>query len=179
MSKRTVNASEEPKEEVVVVAPEAEEPKKAEPPKAPESDIEKLAKAVNALTGKVTVSMDGFEKKFGDFDERLKKLEAPQQPADGDTSGKTAGKSEAVATPPKKKAEPPKAEEAHGCTIAVNGVRKAFAYRDLKTKTVYVVADRWAAKQAGNGEYDEVWAFYKNGQIDHLLDNAEIREYFG
>ena len=62
-------------------------------------------------------------------------------------------------------------------TDGVNGVGKAYRYWNAITRTWKLSSDIWAAKQASNGVYDIIWVMYKNGSIDHILSEEEIRAY--
>ncbi len=59
----------------------------------------------------------------------------------------------------------------------VNGVGKAYRYWNSGTRTWKLSSDIWAAKQVSNGVYDIIWVMYKNGSIDHILSEEEIRAY--
>ncbi len=58
-----------------------------------------------------------------------------------------------------------------------NGPGYAYKYWDYKTHTWGLKADLWAAKQASNGMYVIVWAWYDNDVIHHLLSDEEIKQY--
>ena len=56
----------------------------------------------------------------------------------------------------------------------MDGVRTAFAFYDFYTGKLELLADEWAAKQGGRGEYQIVKVLYKDGKIDHILTPEEI-----
>ncbi|MBR2725361.1 hypothetical protein IKF28_02340 [Candidatus Saccharibacteria bacterium] len=58
-----------------------------------------------------------------------------------------------------------------------DGPGYAYKFWDAKTRTYGISKDIWAAKQISNGAYDPIWVWYKNGQIDHILSDDEIRRY--
>ena len=158
-----------------------------------------LQESVEKLSSNVTKTFDSVNKEVGvcktsisKLDERLTAVEKKlglcaasketsakaegekSTKAEGEATNKANGESSAkVESESATKAKKPEAK----CCVP-DGIHKAFRYRDFKTKFYFVVADRWAAKQAGNGEYDEIWVYYKNGQIDHILSAEEIRENF-
>ena len=163
--------------------------KKIEESKKPEDTCQKILEKIEDLTlsvdGKIKglrTDVDGLGKRVAELEKHFPKEEkkASDEPeketADEPekTQEKKSGEAQSKAEGETKADLEPKT---HKC-VGANGVRKAFCYRDLKTGHSFFTSDRWAAKQAGNGEYDEVWAFYKDGQIDHILDPDEIREIF-
>ena len=138
------------------------------------TNISTLSANVEGYVKDCNKRLDAQDKRLDDYVLRLERLEKERggdEPAPEKKPTKKA-KGEAAA----KAAAETGASAAGG--VQLDGVRRAYLYRDLKTKFVYVTTDLWAAKQGGCGEYDLIWAFYKNGQVDHILSPEEIRELF-
>ena len=62
-------------------------------------------------------------------------------------------------------------------TEGTDGIGKAYKYWNAQSRTWRLSSDIWAAKQASNGIYDIIWVMYRNGSIDHILSEEEIRAY--
>ena len=58
-----------------------------------------------------------------------------------------------------------------------NGPEKAYFFYDQHSQSYLPKKDKSAAKQAGNGECKEIWVWYKDGRIDHVLNSQEIIKY--
>lgn len=154
-----------------------------------EGTLKELLGQMKALNIKVDGHIKGCndrlevqDERLDRFDTRLKRVEehlgiSAPAPAEKKPAKKSSKKTEGEATA-KTEAEA-KSKAGSETAVQLDGVRRAYVYRNLVTKMVYVTSDIWAAKQGGSGEYDPVWAFYKNGQVDHILSTAEITELFG
>ena len=59
----------------------------------------------------------------------------------------------------------------------MNGPGYAYSAWDWETGQYILLTDIWAAKQISCGNYDPVKVWYRNGRIDHVLSNAEIKKY--
>ncbi|MBQ3433053.1 hypothetical protein IJG22_02020 [Candidatus Saccharibacteria bacterium] len=60
----------------------------------------------------------------------------------------------------------------------LDGPVKMYKYWDYRHKVwAGPKFDRDAAKAAGNGQYDVVWAWFKNGKLDRFLTREEVEEY--
>lgn len=98
---------------------------------------------------------------------------------------KPVEKPKAEAKPEPKKSEPKsdKPKEpvcvATSCcdSSAFNGPGKAYRYWDYQSRSYLLTTSIWRANQAGNGEWDVIWVWYKDGEIHHVLDNEELRKY--
>lgn len=151
-------------------------------------DIEKLLKKQSKEL------KDGFDGKFGEHEGRLKKLENAvfKQSTGGSSSANTASTAatsattaaaanttagSASATQTASTTPPASQPVVQGDASWRNGPGYAYTYWDYKAKCWQLSSDIWAAKQASNGTYSIVWVYYKNGVIDHLLSDEEIKKY--
>ena len=136
----------------------------------------------------------GFDGKFGEHEGRIKKLENAvfkQQNAGGSsaasstpatTSATTTAATNTTAAPASAAQTTPSASLAsqpvvQGDASWKNGPGYAYTYWDYEAKCYQLTSDIWAAKQASNGTYSIVWAYYRNGVIDHPLSKEEIKKY--
>lgn len=151
-------------------------------------DIEKLLKKQSEEL------KNSFDGKFGKHEDRIKKLENAvfkQQNAGGSsaassastaatsattaTTNTTAAPASAVQTTPS--APPASQPVVHGGVSLKNGPGYAYTYWDYEAECWQLTSNIWAAKQASNDTYSIVWAWYKDGVIDHLLSKEEIKKY--
>lgn len=121
----------------------------------------------------------GFDGKFSGHEGRLKKLEEAvfkQQNAGGSSAASSASApASAVQTTPS--APPASQPVVHGGVSLKNGPGYAYTYWDYEAECWQLTSNIWAAKQASNDTYSIVWAWYKDGVIDHLLSKEEIKKY--
>ncbi len=151
-------------------------------------DIEKLLKKQSEEL------KNSFDGKFGKHEDRIKKLENAvfkQQNAGGSsaassastaatsattaTTNTTAAPASAVQATPS--ASPASQPVVQGGVSLKNGPGYAYTYWDYEAGCRQLTSNIWAAKQAGNGTYEIVWAYYRNDVIDHLLSKEEIKKY--
>lgn len=139
-------------------------------------DIEKLLKKQSEGL------KNSFDGKFGEHRDRIKKLENAvfkQQNAGGSSAASPASTTAAPAsaaqtTPPASSVSQPVVQ---GDASWKNGPGYAYTYWDYEAGCWQLSSDIWAAKQASSGTYSIVWAWYKDGVIDHLLSKEEIKKY--
>ena len=125
----------------------------------------------------------GFDGKFSGHEGRLKKLEEAvfkQQNTGGSSAASPASTTAAPAsaaqtTPPS--ASPVSQPVVQGDASWKNGPGYAYTYWDYEAECWQLTSNIWAAKQASNDTYSIVWAYYRNGVIDHILSDKEIKKY--
>ena len=163
---------------------------KATPPATPPSeealkDIQKTLKDLNLLGQDIKSHLASHDEKLSDHEARLRKLEGTEsgdsskdsstgKSADKGTDKATGGSSKDSSTGKSAdKADAPKGPQGAWW----NGPRKVYKYWDYESRTYRTTTDIWAAKQASGGNYDPIWAWFKDGVIDHVLSNEEILRY--
>ena len=141
-------------------------------------DLLKCAEEQSNNIKKICRALSVHEKELKNHEERISCMEdflfGDEVEAEDDAE-KEAAKEE----PAEKAKETPKkpAEPADGGVDSSDGPGQAYKYWDGKTRTYGVTANIWAAKQISKGDYDIIWVWYRNDQIDHILSDEEIKRY--
>ena len=81
-----------------------------------------------------------------------------------------------VSSKPEKADEPKVTVSSSSVAAGYTGPGRAYKYWDYKTRTYGMTSRVFAAKQIDPG-YDPVYVWYDKGQIDHILNEDEIRKY--
>ena len=163
--------------------------KKTEPkPETQASKLEKKVKEQKAKSKSELKAEPKAEKPTGAVVKGSEKKSEPKQKTEAKPAKKAEPKAKTEAKPdpkPAKKAEPAPEpqpeihEEAvkHTSTSChPDGPGKAYKYWHYKTRTWNFAADYWAATQ-NSDIWKVVWVWYKDGVIDHILTNEEIKEF--
>ena len=162
------------------------------PTSADDRKIAKLARITNELRGILNEHIEdygAFKDEIldvcSDHETRLRRIESHCKLATEATAANEADDSEAE-TPKKStsrkadKAESeaePEVKDYSGDGEVYNGPGYAYLYWSAKYRRWGIKTDLWAAKQAGNGVYEPIWVWYKDGKIDHILSEDEIKKY--
>lgn len=129
-----------------------------------------------------------FGDKIDDHEARIKKLEelagvsATSTPnsataASSGSANPSPDPGPAAASQSASTAPNPASQSVAQSDAPCNGAGYAYKYWDYKSRTWCLSVNIWAAKQASNGVYTPVWVWYKNGVIDHILSEEELRKY--
>lgn len=166
------------------------------------ASVDGLSKDVRSSSSKLDkfeLEFDKLDKKFGQcgsilegHENRITEIERKlgmQQPAKEPTDSPKEDTKAAPANQPKdsstKVSEEPEKKEltideelrASGFGYQ-NGPVKAYKFWDYKTASwLGPKFDIFAAKAAGNGTYEPIWIWVKDGSIDHVMTSDEIVKY--